>query len=215
MPEGGDEASLSGAFTRGEEDMTPLHFRTPLRAVLAAAVLLSPSLAHAHTGLGVHGSLDGFSHPFLGLDHFLAMTAVGFWAAALGGRARLIVPAAFLLLMAAGGALGMSGVALPAVEQGIAASVILLGLAIAAQLRVPTGLAAGLVAVFAVFHGQAHGAEWPATASAAGYVAGFLSATALLHGLGLALGALPLPVLAQRLIGGGVAGAGLALAYAL
>ncbi|MGE0022166.1 MAG: HupE/UreJ family protein [Hyphomicrobium sp.] len=145
--------------------------------------------AAAHVGAGeAHGFMHGLAHPIGGLDHVLAMVAVGLLAAGLGGRAIWMVPAAFLVMMAAGGLLGMAHVALPYVELGIAASVVVLGIAVALRLPMPTATAMALVGFFAVFHGFAHGAEMPVDASAAGYAAGFILATALLHAIGVALG---------------------------
>ncbi|ADH87434.1 HupE/UreJ protein [Ancylobacter novellus DSM 506] len=168
--------------------------RHATRGALAALLALSPSLAFAHPG---HGGAVGFSHGFLhpigGLDHVLAMVAVGIFAANLGGRALWAVPATFVALMATGGALGMYGVAVPFVEISIAASVIVLGSAVALGWKNwPLGAAMALVGFFAVFHGHAHGAEMPADASALTYAAGFMLATALLHvagiGAGIAIG---------------------------
>lgn len=165
-----------------------------LRSTLAALLAFSPSLAFAHTGVGdAHGFAHGFMHPIGGLDHMLAMVAVGIFAANLGGRALWAVPATFVALMAVGGALGMSGVEVPFVEAGIALSVVVLGAAVALGWKQwPLGAAMALVGFFAVFHGHAHGAEMPETASGATYAAGFMLATAALHivgiGAGLAIG---------------------------
>ena len=163
--------------------------------IAALAVALAPAIASAHTGIGATtGFLHGFWHPIGGIDHVLAMVAVGLFAAQLGGRALWAVPATFVAVMAAGGALGMAGLALPAVEVGIALSVLVLGLVVLAGRRWPLGLAMALVAVFAVFHGHAHGAEMPIDASGLSYGLGFMLATALLHlagiGLGIGLGRL-------------------------
>ena len=163
--------------------------------IAALAVALAPAIASAHTGIGATtGFLHGFWHPIGGIDHVLAMVAVGLFAAQLGGRALWAVPATFVAVMATGGALGMAGVALPAVEVGIALSVLVLGLLVLAGRRWPLGLAMALVAVFAVFHGHAHGAEMPIDASGLSYGLGFMLATALLHlagiGLGIGLGRL-------------------------
>lgn len=158
-------------------------------AAAIAFALSTPAAAHVGSG-EMHGFAYGFAHPIGGLDHMLAMVAVGLLAASLGGRAMWLVPAAFVLMMAAGGLLGMSQVALPYVELAIASSVIVLGLAVALRLPMPTMAAMALVGVFAVFHGHAHGAEMPADASGAGYAAGFLLATALLHAAGICLGLL-------------------------
>ena len=163
--------------------------------IAAFAVALAPAIASAHTGIGATtGFLHGFWHPIGGIDHVLAMVAVGLFAAQLGGRALWAVPATFVAIMAAGGTLGMAGVALPAVEVGIALSVLVLGLVVLAGRRWPLGLAMALVAVFAVFHGHAHGSEMPVDASGLSYGLGFMLATALLHlagiGLGIGLGRL-------------------------
>jgi urease accessory protein len=158
-------------------------------AAIAVATVAFASVASAHTGAGAaSGFTHGFMHPVGGLDHVLAMVLVGLIAAAMGARALLALPAAFMAMMAAGGFAGMSGMALPGAEFGIAASVIVLGAMLAAA-RFPAMLGAvALTGAFAVFHGFAHGAEMPADASGASYAAGFLIATALLHATGIALG---------------------------
>ena len=157
---------------------------------LAAILLLSfSSSAFAHPGLGhVHGYLDGLSHPLSGLDHILAMIAVGLLAARIGGRALWLVPSAFIAMMALGGAIGMAGLALPYVEIAIAASVLVLGLATIFSASLPLTAAAALAGFFAIFHGQAHGIEMPAAASALTYGLGFITATLLLHTVGIGLG---------------------------
>ena len=142
--------------------------------------------ALAHTGLEHAVSFaSGFKHPWTGLDHMLAMLAVGLWAGLNGGRALWAWPVAFVGVMVAGGALGIAGVSIPMVEPGILASVIVLGLLVLTAARLPVALGAALVAVFALLHGHAHGAELPAQAAAASYAAGFALATALLHAIGL------------------------------
>jgi len=160
------------------------------RTLLAAALVLVPSLALAHPGLPghTHDLAAGFVHPLGGIDHVLAMVAVGLFAAQLGGRALWAVPASFVAAMAAAGLVGMSGVALPMTEVGIAASIVVLGGAIALRLAMPVAAAMALVAFFAMFHGYAHGLETPETASGLMYGLGFVAATALLHGLGVAIG---------------------------
>lgn len=183
-------------------------------AASAGFVLALPTLAQAHVGFHADGLAAGLSHPFSGLDHLLAMLAVGVWAATLGGRARYIVPLAFVALLAVGAVLGASGVALPAVETMIAASVAALGLLIAFEARIGTAPAAALVALFAVFHGHAHGAEMPAMASPLAYGLGFVAASVALHLAGLVFGGLQQARLAARLSGGAIAAAGLALALA-
>jgi urease accessory protein len=153
-----------------------------------AALLLVPTLAQAHPGHDVTGFSHGFAHPLGGLDHLLAMLAVGLWAAQMGGRARWAVPATFVTVMSLGGMLGMMGLHLPMVESGIAASVLVLGLLIALSARLPLAAAMPLVGLFALFHGYAHGAEMPASVSGFEYAAGFVLATAGLHAAGIALG---------------------------
>jgi urease accessory protein len=150
--------------------------------------LAGTTAASAHTGLEHAVSFAaGFKHPWTGLDHMLAMVTVGLWAGLNGGRALWVWPAAFVGVMVAGGALGFASVRLPMVEPGILASVIVLGLMVLAAARLPVALGVVIVAVFALLHGHAHGAELPAGASAVTYAAGFAIATALLHALGLAV----------------------------
>jgi urease accessory protein len=162
--------------------------RTRLLAALAFALI--PPAALAHPGHDAQGLVQGFAHPFGGFDHLVAMVAVGLYAWQLGGRALWLVPATFVAVMAAAGALGIAGVPLPGVEIGIAASVIVLGAIVALRVKMPVAIAAALVGVFAVFHGHAHGTEMPLDASGVAFAAGFLSATALLHVAGIALGKL-------------------------
>lgn len=159
-----------------------MQIRKPL---LALAALALPGAALAHTGHVAGGLGDGFAHPLGGLDHLLAMLAVGLWAAQAGGRALWAVPASFLALMAAGGALALTGLSLPAAELGIAGSVLAFGLLVACAARLPLAAGMALTGAFALCHGHAHGAEMAAGASAALYGAGFLAATALLHGAGM------------------------------
>lgn len=180
-----------------------------LLTAVALCAIASPALAHTgHTH--ADGLVAGFLHPFMGVDHLMAMVAVGlFGAAAMRGRV-WAAPATFVTAMIGGALLAYGGVALPMVEGSIALSVLVLGLMCAFALRVPAGLALGLTAVFAVFHGYAHGAE--ATGGALAYVAGFSVATSLLHGAGVVMG---LKATAYRyalpVLGGGIALAGAAL----
>jgi len=134
------------------------------------------------------GFAFGFSHPVHGADHVLAMVAVGLWAAQRGGRALWAVPGAFAAMMIAGGMLGFSGMAVPYTEQGILMSVLVLGALIAGAFEMPLALGAGMVGVFALCHGYAHGAEMPSAAGAVPYSLGFVMATALLHMVGMAMG---------------------------
>ena len=162
--------------------------RTLTRAIVATATLV-PTAALAHTGIGhAHGFVAGFAHPLGGIDHILAMVTVGIFAWQLGGRALWLVPATFVLAMAAAGALGIYGLAVPFVEVGIAASIVVLGAIVALGVKAPLAVAMGVVGLFAVFHGHAHGTEMPLDASGAAYAAGFMLATALLHVGGIALG---------------------------
>ena len=157
---------------------------------IAAALTLVPTAALAHPGIGeMHGFVHGFTHPLGGLDHILAMVTVGIFAWQLGGRALWLVPATFVLAMAIGGALAMTGVPVPMVETGIAASVIVLGAIVALGIKAPLAIAMGLVGLFAIFHGHAHGSETPLAAATGVYAGGFMLATALLHMTGIAIGA--------------------------
>ena len=157
--------------------------------LLPALLLLAPGAALAHPGHGeAAGFAQGFAHPLGGLDHVLAMVAVGLIAGIRGGAARWALPAAFLAMMAAGAGLGVAGIGLPFAETGIALSIVAFGLAILFGLRLPLPGLVGLVGAFAVFHGYAHGAEMPETASGLAYGLGFLAGTALLHAAGLGLG---------------------------
>ncbi|WP_395692842.1 HupE/UreJ family protein [Piscinibacter sp.] len=184
--------------------------RLPLRSLaLLAAFALAAPLAQAHEGAGLTGGfMSGFAHPLLGWDHVVAMLAVGLWGAFLGAPALWLLPVVFPLVMAAGGALGVLGVPLPAVEIGIAVSAIALGGVVAGALRPPLWVAALLVALFAIFHGHAHGTELPQAASPLAYSLGFVVATGLLHLTGIALGLLtrwPAGRIAVRGMGAGIA----------
>jgi len=170
--------------------MKPLQAsEAPNRAALAAALLLVALPAWAHEGGGqAAGFLSGMLHPVSGLDHVLAMVAVGLWGAQLGAPAIWLLPVAFPLVMAFGGFLGLMGVPVPGVEIGIALSAVLLGVMVATQSRPPLGVAIALVGFFAVFHGHAHGTELPAGASGLLYSVGFVIVTGLLHATGIAVG---------------------------
>lgn len=163
----------------------------PLVRATAIAVFVflcaQTALAHPQKGEAV-GFLTGFRHPISGLDHVLAMVAVGLWGAQLGAPAIWVLPVAFPMVMAFGGMLGLMGVPLPGTEYGIALSAILLGAAIVFEVRPPLGVAAALVGVFAIFHGHAHGTELPAGQSALLYSMGFVIATGCLHALGIGIG---------------------------
>ncbi len=155
-----------------------------------ALALIAPQVA-AHTGDGINsGFASGFWHPIYGWDHVVAMVAVGLWGAFLGSPAIWILPVVFPLVMALGGALGVMGLPLPAVETGIALSGVVLGLLIVFAVRAPIWVAAVIVGVFAIFHGHAHGTELPEAFSPYGYAVGFVIGTGLLHLAGIGFGLL-------------------------
>lgn len=156
-------------------------------AVLGAAIWPAIAWAHAERGQA-SGFLAGLRHPVSGLDHVLAMIAVGIWGAQLGPPAIWLLPVTFPVIMAFGGMLGLSGVTLPAVDAAIAVSGIALGLAVLTEWRPPLWLAAMIVGFFAVFHGHAHGAELPPGADGILYSFGFVVATGMLHATGIGIG---------------------------
>jgi urease accessory protein len=161
------------------------------RATLAAGLVMAAPVALAHSEVGTAaGFLTGFLHPLSGVDHLIAMVAVGLWGAFLGAPAIWQLPVVFPVVMAVGGILGIAGVPLPFVEAAIATSAVVLGLMVLTSARPPLWIAAGLVGLFAVFHGHAHGTELPHAANPIGYSAGFVIATGLLHLAGIAFGAL-------------------------
>lgn len=166
--------------------------KTSLHTIVRAASLTLligalPTLAYAHPG-HAGGLAHGLAHPFGGLDHLAAMVAVGLWASQLGGRAAWLVPLSFVAAMALGGLLGVAAITLPHVETGILLSLLALGLLVAAAIRLPLALSAGIVGVFALFHGHAHGAEMTPGASAVAYALGFMVASAFLHLSGYTFG---------------------------
>ncbi len=159
------------------------------------------------------GFASGFMHPLLGWDHVVAMVAVGLWGAFLGRPAIWVLPIVFPMVMAFGGALGLSGLHISHVETGIALSAIVLGAVVAFAARPPIGLAAVIVAAFAVFHGYAHGVELPKAADPLAYSLGFVIATGLLHLCGIAIGLVvrwPAGKVAVRALGAAIAMAGVA-----
>ena len=182
------------------------------RAPLLLSLLLVSSYAFAHAETGVAGGLvSGLLHPVLGLDHLVAMVAVGLWGAQLGAPAIWLLPITFPVVMAIGAMLGVAGVPLPGVELGIAGSAIGLGLLVALAFRAPLAAAAVLVGAFAIWHGYAHGTELPAAANALAYGIGFVTATGLLHLAGILLGTLirwPQGELLVRACGGIIAAIG-------
>lgn len=159
-----------------------------LRKILfATALFLSPALAFAHTGHDHTGLLAGVTHPVTGLDHLLAMLAVGLWAAQQSGTTRWALPLTFVASMLLGGLLGFAGLEIPLMESAIAGSVLALGLLVAVAARPPMAMALGLTTLFALTHGVAHGLELPAQTSPWTYAVGFVTATTALHGAGYAL----------------------------
>ncbi len=169
-------------------------FSRPLRPALCSVVPLAllPALAHAHPGHDGHELTwdfgSGFIHPLIGFDHLLAMVAVGLWASQLGRRARWLIPGSFVVAMMVGALLANSFATPGWIEQGIAASVLALGLLVVTATRLPMAVGIGLTAGFALLHGIAHGSEMATGASPLAYGLGFVLATALLHAFGLALG---------------------------
>lgn len=183
--------------------------------VSVLVVLVAPSLAQAHVGVGqTSGVLHGLWHPLSGPDHVAAMVAVGLWAAQRGGRAVWVVPVTFVAMMPVGGLLGAMGIIVPFVEPGIVASMIVLGVLITAAVPMPLVAMSLLVGLFAIFHGHAHGAEIPETVSGLAYAVGFVLATGLLHCCGIGFG-----LYARRFVdaqpiryaGGAIAALGIAL----
>jgi urease accessory protein len=173
----------------------PVTLRTTRGCLLGLTILIAAigiaSPAFAHTGEGMAGGfLSGLTHPIFGWDHVVAMVAVGLWGAVLGSPAIWILPITFPLVMAFGAALGVAGVPVPFIEAGIALSGVVLGLLVALMVRAPIAIAAVLVAIFAIFHGYAHGTELPEAANPFAYAIGFVIATGALHLIGILFGTL-------------------------
>ncbi len=199
-------------------DFNRYRFRSIYR--LATFTLLFPAAAFAHQQGAVDSNalLVGFAHPFGGIDHLLAMLAVGMWGAILGMPALWMLPIAFPMLMAVGGVAGILGLPLPSIELGIALSVIVLGAVILFALRPPLWGSLLIVSFFAVFHGYAHGIELPQQTDPLGYSLGFVIATGLIHIAGILIGfvtRLPNGEMLLRICGGGFAIAGIYLLVAL
>ncbi len=175
-------------------------------------LLLPLSVAHAHTGVGSGGFLVGLTHPVLGFDHLLAMVSVGILSTQIGRTAIWSVPATFVAIMVFGGVLGLRGVAIPSVETGIALSVLVLGAALAGGRQIHLAVCALFVGLFAVFHGYAHGDEMPHVADPYLYAAGFVTGTAAIHIVGVAIGLIatriPRGPALLRYGGAGIAGIG-------
>jgi urease accessory protein len=194
-----------------------LSFGGALAWIMLSCLVAGP--AWAHFGEAAHaGWSEGFAHPFSGIDHVVAMVALGVWAAQLGRRALWLIPLTFPASMAVGAALALQGVALPFAEDGVAISVAVLGVVLAVTSRPGLAAALGAAALFGLFHGYAHGVEMPFAAAPKLYALGFMSATMLLHGIGIALGRIAQSQRGQRLLPFGaaaVAGTGIALVIAL
>jgi urease accessory protein len=191
-----------------------MKLETGFIAVFTGILALVSTGAQAHALGGDGGLAGGLAHPFMGLDHLLAMIAVGLWAAQLGRRAVWQVPLAFVAMMTAGFGLARLGLPLPVAEPMVLASVVVLGAMVAGAVQVPAGMGAALMSVFAAFHGFAHGVEMPAASPAWAYAAGFGLTTAGLHLLGVGLGratALRQRPVFARLGGAAIAASGLAL----
>jgi urease accessory protein len=187
------------------------------RLLLAGACASGTTFAHTTSGTSL-GLMSGMMHPISGLDHVLAMVAVGIWGAQLGRPAIWVLPVAFPLVMSIGGVLGVRGVPLPGVEIGVAASALALGIMVAMAARPPLWVAAALVGAFAIFHGHAHGAELPHAAQPLAYGVGFVLATGLLHATGIGVGVLQRwreGSRALRFAGAGIAAAGIYLLFGL
>ncbi len=192
--------------------MRPILLRSSLLLVACAP------LALGHPGHGPTSFQAGATHPLSGLDHLLAMIAVGMLAARLGGNALWQLPVTFLLAMLGGGLLALAGLPLPGVEWGVAGSVLVLGLVLAVAIPPRKPLALIAIALFAALHGHAHAAERASEHGFAAYAAGFLLATACLHALGVGLGVWAIRTRSEALVrvGGGVmAAASLAIIASL
>ena len=180
-------------------------------AFLTALLVFSANPVLAHVGEDLGGLMAGLLHPISGLDHIVAMIAVGLWGGILGAPAIWMLPIIFPLAMAVAGAVGAAGIPLPGVEVGIALSGVVLGSMVMFAVKPPLWMAAVLVGIFAVFHGHAHGAELPAAANPMVYAVGFVASTGLLHLIGIAIGQLgkwPAGRLVVRAAGAAIAVAG-------
>lgn len=186
-------------------------FAVPLLVALALAAMPHPAFAHVEQGQA-SGFLTGLKHPWSGLDHVLAMIAVGLWGAQLGNPALWLLPVTFPMMMSLGAVMGLIGMGLPGVEVGIALSSLLLGGMVMGEVRPKLAVAMLLVGFFAVFHGHAHGTELPPGQSGLLYSMGFVMATGCLHGMGIGIGLVhrwPAGRLALRGAGAFIAGMGL------
>ncbi len=183
------------------------------RLLAMAFLIAASSSALAHPGHDLSGWTAGFMHPFSGLDHLLAMVAVGLWAAQCGGQKTWLLPLAFMMALALGAEVAQLNPSLPIVEAGIATSVLTLGLLVALSLKLPAGFAFLITTLFGAMHGYAHGLELPASATPTVYALGFLVATAILHLLGITAGIATRHrlVMLPKLLGLGIAASGVFL----
>jgi urease accessory protein len=184
------EREESSKGTMEETRFQPRHFRISnlgFRIVLPSLLYPATALAHTRGGEAL-GFLSGLQHPISGLDHVLAMIAVGLWGAQLGAPAVWLLPVTFPMVMAFGGMLGLMGLRLPGIEIGIALSAVALGCAVCTEARPQLWVAALLVWLFAIFHGHAHGTELPPGANGILYSIGFVIATGTLHAVGISIG---------------------------
>lgn len=170
--------------------MNPFSGKQVVRAAITILAVFSVMPAFAHPGdhHAATSLLAGFSHPFSGLDHLLTFAAVGLWATHYRNRAAWQLPLLFLAVMAIGAWVALAGVMVPFAETGIAASVVIFGVLIAFAFRMPAWASGVMLALFALLHGYAHGADLPQDGSAALYGAGFILATGLLQSAGFAFG---------------------------
>ncbi len=185
---------------------------------LVLLLLSSGAFAHQQGAVDSGSFVTGFMHPFGGLDHLLAMLAVGMWGARLGMPALWMLPVAFPMLMAMGGVMGILALPLPSIELGIALSVVVLGGVILASVKPPLWASILIVSFFALFHGYAHGAELPQQSDPLPYSVGFVVATGLIHIAGILIGfvtRLPHGMLALRAGGGAIAATGIFLLISL
>lgn len=208
----GREADMVGWTLSRRRDRLPHWLWMALVSAFWVGLMVSPAWAHAEAGTG-GGLWRGFIHPILGLDHLVAMVAVGLWGAFLGAPAIWALPVVFPMVMIAGGVLGVLNVALPAVDLGVAASAVVLGGMVIFAAKPPLWIASVIVAAFAVFHGHAHGTSLLEAANPLGYSTGFVVATGLLHVAGIAFGLLvrwPFGRLVVRALGGVIVAIGAA-----
>lgn len=187
-------------------------YKMAAKLFIAAALLTYAALSYAHSEVGVAGGLvSGFLHPILGFDHLLAMVAVGLWGAQLGKPSIWMLPVTFPLVMACGGLIGIAGIAIPFVELGISVSALALGAAVLLCWRPPLIVATIMVAIFAIYHGHAHGTELPSAVNPLAYGAGFVISTGLMHLCGICIGLIsrwPKGKKALRGLGGVIASIG-------